>query len=218
MNPTILFATTNGSKIRLFKLAWQAPGLAEKFNLVTLKDLPKIELGHIAEDSGTFGGDALLKAKAYAAAYNLPTISQDRGFIFEALNWPGTLSKEVMFGDEKVIHTKQMWEEQREENYNRAVSVLAKLDGQENRRIQIIQGLAIALPNGNFQTEEKISYGIASQEVINKVGGSYDWFFIHNGLEITNSQFPSEEALDIFAAKNYYPITPKIIEFLEGLE
>lgn len=217
MPQTILFATTNGSKIRHFKLAWHVLGLHEKFNLVTLKDLPKIELGHIAEDSGTFAGDALLKAKAYSAAYNLPTISQDRGFVFEALNWPGTLSKEVMFGDEKVIHTKQMWEEQREENYNRAKSVLEKLGGQENRRIQIIQGLAIALPNGEFQTEEKISYGIASQEVINGVGGSYDWFFIHQGLEITNSQFPSEEALDIYAAKNYYPITPKIVGFLERL-
>jgi XTP/dITP diphosphohydrolase len=218
MLPTILFATTNGHKIRLFKMAWQTLGLNEKFNLVTLKDLPEKDLGHIAEDSGTFGGDALLKAKAYAEAYNLPTISQDRGFVFEALNWPGTLSKEVMFGDEKVIHTKQMWEEQRGENYNRAVSVLTKLDRQENRRIQIIQGLAIALPNGNFQTEEKKSYGIASQQVINGVGGSYDWFFIHQGLEITNSQFPSEEALDIYAAKNYYSITPKIVRFLEGLK
>jgi inosine/xanthosine triphosphate pyrophosphatase family protein len=218
MQPTILFATTNGSKIRLFKLAWQALGLREKFNLVTLKDLPKIELGHIAEDSGTFGGDALLKARAYAEAYNLPTISQDRGFVFEALNWPGTLSKEVMFGDEKVIHTKQLWEEQREENYNRAVSVLTNLDGLENRRIQIIQGLAISLPNGNFQTEEKISYGTASQQVINGVGGSYDWFFIHDGLEITNSQFPSEEALDEYAARNYYPITPKILEFLNEIK
>jgi XTP/dITP diphosphohydrolase len=217
MPPTILFATTNGSKIRHFKLAWQELGLNEKFNLVTLKDLPNIELGHIAEDSGTFGGDALLKAKAYAEAYNLPTISQDRGFVFETLNWPGTLSKEVMFGDEKVIHTKQLWEEQREENYNRAVSVLTKLDGQENRRILIIQGLAIALPSGEFEIEEKITHGIASQQVINGVGGSYDWFFIHEGLEITNSQFPSEEALDEYAAKNYYPITPKIVEFLEGL-
>lgn len=215
----ILFATTNNQKIRHFKLAWQNLGLENKFNLVTLKDIPNINIGHIEEDSGTFQGDALLKAKAYAAAYNIITISQDRGFVFEALNWPGTHSKEVMFGNDKVIYTKDTWEEQREINLERAKQVLEKLNGLD-RKMYISQGLAIAFPNGNqnsnYETEEKKSFGVASNKVIDGVGGSFDLFFKYEGLEITNSQFPSEEALDVHCAKNYYPITPKILAFLNS--
>lgn len=214
---TILFATTNGQKNRHFRLAWEALGLHKKFNLVTLKDLPDKNLGHIAEDSGSFAGDALLKAKAYAAAYELPTISQDRGFLFEALNWPGTESKAVMFGDDKVVYTKDSWEAERQANLERARQVLAKLDGHDNRRMYMLQGLALALPNGEFVAEEKKSLGNASQKVIDGVGGSFDWFFIPDGLEITNSQFPSEEELALYCAENFYPITPKILTFLQKL-
>lgn len=217
MFPKILFATTNGQKIRHFKLAWHNVGLHKKFNLVTLKDLLDKNLGHIAEDSGSFAGDALIKAKAYAAAYQLPTISQDRGFLFEALNWPGTESKAVMFGDDKVVFTKDSWEAEKQANLERAQQVLNKLDVQENRRMFIVQGLALVFPNGEFVAEEKKSLGSASKKVIDGVGGSFDWFFIPDGLEISNSQFPSEEKLDLYCAENFYPITPKILVFLQKL-
>lgn len=94
--PQILFATTNDHKIRLFKIAWEArPEIAEKFELLTLNDLPKKDIPHIVEDSGSFEKDVLIKAKEYAKIYNLPIISQDRGFIFDALNCLGTDSKKV---------------------------------------------------------------------------------------------------------------------------
>lgn len=212
--PKVLFATTNNHKIRLFKIAWENQKLDEKFDLVTLSDLPKIKIEDIEENSGSFTGDALIKAKIYAKTYNLPTISQDRGFIFNALNWPGTESKKVMFGDDKKIYSKENWQEERQDNLARAKQVLTKIDGLD-RKMQIIQGLAIALPSGEFAVEEKITLGIASEKVVDKIGGAFDWFFVAQGQNRINSQFESQEELDQFSAINLYPITQKITNFLE---
>ena len=213
--PKILFATTNNHKIRLFKLAWENQKLDEKFDLVTLNDLPKIKVEDIEENSGSFTGDALIRAKIYAKTYNLPTISQDRGFVFETLNWPGTESKKVMFGDDKKIYNKKNWEEERQDNLARAKQVLSKIDGKD-RKMQIIQGLAIALPNGESIVEEKLNQGMASEKIVDKIGGSFDWFFVAQGQNRINSQFESQEELDQFSAINLYPITPKIVDFLEN--
>jgi len=212
--PRVLFATTNNHKIRLFKLAWENQKLDAKFDLVTLNDLPKIKVEHIEENSDSFTGDALIKAKIYAKTYNLPTISQDCGFIFNALNWPGMDSKKVMFGDDKKIYSKENWQEERQDNLARAMQVLSKIDGLD-RKMQIIQGLAIALPSGEFAVEEKITLGIASEKVVDKIGGAFDWFFVAQGQNRINSQFESQEELDQFSAINLYPITPKIINLLE---
>ncbi len=214
--PKVLFASNNNHKIRLFKTSWNNQGLDQKFELITPSDLPKIQTEHIEENSGSFAGDALIKAQSWAKIYNLPTISQDRGFIFEALNWPGTDSKKVMFGDEKKIYNSQNWESEKTDNLERAKKVLTKIDG-KNRNMTVIQALAIVLPNGEFVVEEKINPGIASEQVIDKIGGAFDWFFIPKGLNHTLSQFATKEQKEQYEAENLYPITPKIIDFLTNL-
>ena len=216
IKPKILFASTNNHKIRLFKMAWNSQGLNQKFELITPSDLPKIQTEHIEENSGSFTGDALIKAQSWAKIYNLPTISQDRGFVFEALNWPGTDSKKVMFGDEKKISDSQNWESEKTDNLERAKKVLAKIDG-KNRNMTVIQALAIVLPNGEFVVEEKINPGVASEKVIDKIGGAFDWFFIPKDLNQTLSQFVTKEQKEQYEAENLYPITPKIIDFLTDL-
>ena len=123
--PKILFATTNDHKIRLFKIAWLDQKLDQKFELITLNDIPKIDLGYIKEDSGSFAGDATLKAVEYAKAYNLPTISQDRGFIFNALNWPGTDSKKVFTLDETHEFKAGKWGEVKDLYFERSKEILS---------------------------------------------------------------------------------------------
>ena len=210
--PKILFATTNDHKIRLFKIAW----LDQKFELLTLNDIPKIVLGYIKEDSGSFAGDATLKAVQYSKAYNLPTISQDRGFIFNALNWPGTDSKHVFTLDETHEFKTGKWNEVKDIYFERAKQILSKIDGLD-RSMQVMQGLCIALPEGEFASEEFICTGKASSEAkesISGAGGMYDWFFEPDVLNHTITEFKTREEQDYFVALNMYPITNRIIDFL----
>ena len=191
--PKILFATTNDHKIRLFKIAWLNKKLDLSFELITLNDIPKIDLGYIKEDSGSFVGDATLKAEQYSKAYSLPTISQDRGFIFDALNWPGTDSKHVFTLDETHEFKAGKWNEVKDIYFERGKEILTKINGLD-RSMQVIQGLCIALPSGDFVAEEFICMGKASleaKESISGAGGMYDWFFIPDGLDhtITDSPF-----------------------------
>lgn len=224
--PKILFATTNDHKIRLFKIAWKAQKLDQKYELVTLNDLPKKDL-KIEENSGSFSEDALIKAKIYAKAYNLPTISQDKGFVFDTINWPGTDSKKVFTLDENVEfrnHTKDnhyeksvAWQNVKDKYFQRSKEILAKIDGMD-RSMTVIQGLAVALPGGKFLADEFKTKGRASDEPIASVsgaGGMQDWFFIPDGLNHTISEFPTKAEQDEFVALNLYPITSQIVDFLE---
>jgi inosine/xanthosine triphosphate pyrophosphatase family protein len=216
--PKILYATTNDHKIKLFRISWKKLNLDQKFELVTLKDLPKQDLGYIAEDSGTFGGDSLIKAKAYSKAYNLPTISQDRGFIFDALNWPGTDTKKVFTLDKTHEFKKGKWGGVRDEYFERSKEILAKINGLD-RSMTIIQGLAITLPSGEFEVEEFRTKGVASMEP--KMfegfgGGLYGWFFLVPEKNHTISEFQTVEEIYEYESSILYPITDKILEFLEA--
>jgi valyl-tRNA synthetase/inosine/xanthosine triphosphate pyrophosphatase family protein len=214
--PKVLFATTNRHKIRLFKLAWEYQSLDQKYELLTLKDFDTIALPEVVEDSGTFEGDALLKASAYTKFFNIPTISQDRGFELDALDgWPGTDSKKVMFGSDQIIHTsKEHWESLRDENTARALDVLEKIQG-KSRSMRVVQGLAIALPDGTFVAEKFETLGQASKKIVTKFGGSFDWFFVPDGLGHILAEFETQDELEIYQSKNMYPITNKITDFLD---
>ena len=158
-------------------MTWEKQGLDKKYTLLTLQDLPKIDLGYIVEDSGTFAGDAEIKARAYAKAYNIPTISQDRGFIFDVLNWPGTDSKKVMFGSEEKVYRRGSndWNNEKEDNTVRVQEALDKIANLD-RSMRVIQGLAIALPDGSMVSESFETLGVASKKIVNIIGGTYDWF------------------------------------------
>ena len=214
--PKILFATTNDHKIRLFKIAWLDKKLDQKFELVTLNDIQKNDLGYINEDSGSFTGDATLKAVQYAKAYNLPTISQDRGFVFLALNWPGTDSKKVFTLDETHEFKVGKWSETKDLYFERSKEVLAKIDGLD-RKMQVIQGLCLAMPNGELIAQEFVLNGRANskcKESVSGAGGMYDWFFVPDGLDHTISEFKTKKEQDNYVALKMYPITNKIVDFL----
>jgi len=214
--PKILFATTNDHKIRLVRISWQAiPKLSQNFELVTLNDLPKKDIPHIVEDSGSFAGDALIKAKEYAKIYNMPTISQDRGFVFDAIDWPGTDTKKAFTLDDSLVMDNKNWKELEPIYFQRAREMLAKIDGM-NRSMTVVHGIAISLPNGDCVCDELRTKGKASfepRESVSGFGGMFDWFFIPEGSQNTVSQLPTKEAIDNYQAIKLYPITPKIKDF-----
>jgi XTP/dITP diphosphohydrolase len=216
--PKLLFATTNDHKIRLFDIAIaDFPDLLDNFELITLKDLEPYPDGDIAEDSGSFAGDALLKAKAYANYYGLATISQDRGFIFDALNWPGTDTKKVFTGNDSHQFKKGVWSSTKDKFFQRAGEILAKIDGLD-RSMTVFHALAASLPDGRYMTQELTTKGKASdepRESLSGAGGMYDWFFIPDGYDHTVAEFTTQEACDNFQARSLYPITGGIKEFIK---
>ena len=90
----LLIATSNpGKKIEILKAL---EIIIKEFELLTLDNFPNIT--EPEETGKTFEENALIKAKYYALATNLPTIADDGGIMIDALNgepgvrsrrWPG---------------------------------------------------------------------------------------------------------------------------------
>lgn len=84
----VLLATTNKGKQKEFKAMLSRLG----FDLITPLDLNQ-EAPKVVEDGLTFEENAFLKAKAYAEAFQLPTIADDSGLEVDALGGkPGVFS------------------------------------------------------------------------------------------------------------------------------
>lgn len=81
----LLIATTNAGKIAEI----QAFLSTMPFKLLTLVDLPESILAPV-EDTGTVAGNALLKARYYAAKTGMLTLADDAGLFITGLDgWPG---------------------------------------------------------------------------------------------------------------------------------
>jgi len=207
----ILFATTNPSKYEPFHYNWEKLKL-EGFQLVTAKDLSPVPSVKVDEDTGTFDGDSLKKAKTYCQAYNRTVISLDRGIEFPALNnWPGTKTKEAFVGDEKM--TLGIGLNRFENDQRNSQVVLDKVAGRD-RTVVSVYGIAVVCPDGSFTTDIVRVNGTAAPELrVTKVGYYYDWFFIPPGMTTTLSELSPQEYLD-YTATVLWPITPKISDFL----
>lgn len=78
----LLIATWNPSKLQMFQsLLWDFKDL----KLLTLRDFPEVE--EPIEDWKTVEENALLKAKYYCEAFNIPTLADDAWFEVEDLGW-----------------------------------------------------------------------------------------------------------------------------------
>lgn len=212
----ILLATTNKSKLLPFRLAWENAGFNDKYQLLTFNDIEKKDFD-VDEDTGSFESDALKKALEYAEFYKIPTISLDRGIEIEALeNWPGTKTKEVIYGDDKVVY------EDIHKFVNKSITdvakencemILNKLEGRE-RTMYSVYGIAFSFPDRNSVSETVRVKGKVNDKLnITKIGHAFDWFFIPEGYNKTFSQFTENEYLD-FAANTLWTFPKKIQDFI----
>lgn len=76
----LLIATGNEGKKKEILEFFE--NLAQDFEFLTLNDFPAIE--EPEEDGQTFEANALIKARYFAKAFGIPTISEDAGLILEA--------------------------------------------------------------------------------------------------------------------------------------
>jgi XTP/dITP diphosphohydrolase len=174
----VFLASRNPEKLRELRriLSAEAPGI-EVLGLddVTPYDEP-------AETEPTFVGNALLKARAGAAATGLPALADDSGVCIDALNgMPGVLSARWAGGA-------------KDDAANNAL-VLEQLRDvpQERRGGEFRCAVALSLPSGREHVETGVLRGRISTEMRGSNGFGYDVLFVAGGHTRTNAELSADD-------------------------
>lgn len=178
MRPTVVLATRNAHKVDELRRILAAHGLAvELRSAAEFADAPEV-----AETESTFAGNALLKARALAAATGLPAIADDSGLCVDALNaMPGILSARWAGGHGDDAANLRL--------------VLDQLrDTPDSRRGAAFWcAAAVVLPDGTERVVEGSVEGTITRQARGAGGFGYDPIFVPAGLTRTFAQLPAAE-------------------------
>lgn len=159
MNKTILIATKNLDKLKEFLYILKDSG----YSFVTLKDFD--DNFDVIENSNTYMGNAMIKAKYYYFKYKLPTISDDSGLEVKYLNnEPGLFSHRYSDGGYLENNKK----------------VLKKLGDTKKRSARFITSICLYDDNGPKFFTKKLK-GDISYEIKGLQNFGYDPIFIPKG-------------------------------------
>ncbi len=159
--PTLLIATNNRHKIEeMRQILIDALG-EEKIVLAGADEFPHI--GAPDEDGETFEDNALIKARAYAAATGLPTLADDSGLVVDALGGrPGVLSARYAATTEA--------------RNNRVLAELAEVSAAE-RTARFVCVAALVAPDGTSLTRRGTVEGRIARFPRGENGFGYDPIF-----------------------------------------
>ena len=170
-----------------FVLASHNPGkLAEMQSILSgygVEVVSPAEVGvslEVEETGGTFGENAMLKAKAYCEASGLPAIADDSGLCVDALNGgPGVYS--ARYGGEEL------------DDRGRCMLLLSNLRGQTTRAAHFSCAIACAFPDGRTLTAEGRCDGAIAFAPLGDGGFGYDPLFLLTEKGKTFGQLSPEE-------------------------
>jgi XTP/dITP diphosphohydrolase len=174
MSAKLLIATTNKGKTR--EIAVLLSGLP--LDLLHLGDLPPMP--ESPEDSPTFEGNAIQKARHYGFLSSLPTVAEDAGLEIPVLdNWPGVFSSRVAPTDSArvALVLDRMKNHSGEAREARFVSVAAFFDPSKDL----------------IKTFIGVCQGELTDEPHGENGFGYDPIFRHPGYGKTMAQLSVEE-------------------------
>ncbi|MDO8309571.1 MAG: RdgB/HAM1 family non-canonical purine NTP pyrophosphatase [Actinomycetota bacterium] len=176
--PRIVLATRNRHKLGELHRILLASGLdVELVGADAYPDLPDVP-----ETESSFAGNALLKARAVAAATGLPAIADDSGLAVDALNgMPGVLSAR--------------WSGRHGSDRANLELLLGQMDDVPERRrgAAFHCAAAIALPDGTERVVEGSVEGVIIREARGSGGFGYDPIFVPLGGTRTLAEIPAEE-------------------------
>ncbi len=174
----LVLATRNHKKLAELRRILDEAGLAvELAGPEVFADVPDI-----AETGQTFVENALLKARAVAAATGLPAVADDSGLCVDALNgMPGILSARWAggHGDDEA-------------NLDLVLGQLADVPD-ERRGAHFACAAALALPTGESEVVTGEVRGVLLRERRGSNGFGYDPIFRPDGYEITTAEMDSAE-------------------------
>ena len=162
----VVLATTNRGKLKDFQVLLAATGV----ELVLPSDLG-VEI-EVEETGETFVDNALLKARAYAAATGLPALADDSGIIAHAL------------GNEPGVRSARYAGEPCDDHANNR-KLIERLRGASDRGASFVCALALVFPGGR----EVVAEGRCDGRIIGEERGSngfgYDAVFYRDDLGCT---------------------------------
>lgn len=161
---SLVLATTNKGKLRDFRLLFEGSGIAIETPADHGADLDVDETGE------TFADNALLKARAFAAA--LPgraVLADDSGLVVEAL------------GGDPGVRSARYAGEPSDDHANNLL-VLERMRGVEDRRAAFVVVLALVLPDGREILAEGRCEGTIADEERGTNGFGYDVIFFRDDL------------------------------------
>ncbi|MBF0482902.1 MAG: XTP/dITP diphosphatase [Desulfovibrionaceae bacterium] len=176
MPETVVLATRNQGKIKELAAMLAGSGI----EVLGLDAFPRV--GEIAETGASFAENALIKAKAVAAASGLVAVADDSGLEVDALSGaPGVYS--ARYAGEKAGD--------RENN----AKLLAALAGapRENRAARFVCAMAACAPNGETIAARGVWEGQIAMAPSGAGGFGYDPLFYDPALNKTAAELTGEE-------------------------
>jgi XTP/dITP diphosphohydrolase len=162
----VVLATTNAGKLRDFRALFEGTGI----DLVAPADLG-VALD-VEETGETFVENALLKARAHAAACAMPALADDSGIVAHALgNEPGVRSARYA-GEPCDDHANNL-------------KLIARLRDVADRRASFVCALALVCPDGRELVVEGRCDGRIIDEERGRNGFGYDAVFFRDDLGLT---------------------------------
>jgi XTP/dITP diphosphohydrolase len=174
----VFLASRNREKLRELRriLSAEVPGI----EVLGLDDVAPYD--EPAETEPTFVGNALVKARAGAAATRLPALADDSGICIDALNgMPGVLSAR--------------WAGRAKDDAANNALVLQQLRDvpQERRGAEFRCAVALCLPGGREHVENGVLRGRIGTEMRGGNGFGYDVLFVPAGSTRTNAELSAPE-------------------------
>ena len=161
------------------------------------------------EDQPTFEGNALLKARAGAAATGLPSVADDSGLCVDALNgMPGVLSAR--------------WSGPPKSDERNNELLLAQLDDvpDERRGAHFACAVAWVMPDGRERVVEGRMDGRIIREVRGSGGFGYDVVFVaveHDAEDLTSAELePGEKDRISHRGRALRALAPQVAADLSG--
>ena len=164
---SLVLATTNNGKLRDFRLLFEGSGIA-----IELPAAHGVALD-VAETGATFTDNALLKARAFAAA--LPgraVLADDSGLVVEAL------------GGQPGVRSARYAGQPCDDRANNRL-VLRQMEGAGDRRAAFVVVLALVLPDRRELVVEGRCEGTIAFEERGSNGFGYDAIFFREDLGCT---------------------------------
>ncbi len=179
----LLIATTNRGKAREINAELLAEAVRD-LELLTLHDFPGIP--DVVEDQPTFGGNAMKKARHYAAHSNMLSLADDSGLCVDALG-----------GAPGIYSARYAGEPCDDAANNRKLLAALKDVPPEKRHAQFICALALALPDKPVVVLSDYVAGGIGYIPRGDNGFGYDPLFVLPELGLTTAELSMEQKSQI---------------------
>ncbi|MPZ88203.1 MAG: RdgB/HAM1 family non-canonical purine NTP pyrophosphatase [Nitriliruptorales bacterium] len=197
MPARLLLASANPGKVAEFRRILAGVD-------VTLLDAGDVTLPEVEETGGTFAENALLKARAAAAATGLPSVADDSGLVVDAL------------GGAPGVHSARYAGAHGNDQANLDL-VLERMRGVTPRTARFVCVAALAAPDGQEWTAEGVLEGRLTEHPRGDQGFGYDPVFQPLGESRTTAEMAPEEKDAIsHRGQAFRALRPAIAALLTG--